>query len=539
MKHFDEAPFDLESSALRRPALGLYDDERQPHRATIRDGLGASGRTDVSNCGMGHQAVAHVAASDSTFRGSRRRQVYSGRDHVPDRIPERQLGDHVTDASAFSSETLTPKGRATRDRILTSAAEVILADGLTGLSMDKVRLRAGVSGSQLTHYFHDRPSLVRAVLARQFELVMAIHREPNVGNLDTWTDWENWIEVNLAQLRMFGYSGRPTYHGLAGQLVKSDPDTREAVAGGYLRWIEFFEDRLSRMKSHGALAALADPQRLAMVVVGGHHGGCLISFAYRQAWPLAHAMRFIVNYLRSFAADPQERSARRGNWPVSRRPSSAAHESQERQPRLTRKGRATRDRIVEIAAELMFRNGVRNTSVDDVRRAAGVSGSQLSHYFSDKADLTRQVIAARGARVEIALQDPTLAGLSSVAALRRWAATCEADIEPVHLRGGCPYGSLVAELTESAGVVNQLADGYERWLLRLRQGLTAMKASGELSERADADHLSLGLLAAHQGGTMLTHAIGLPEPCSTLLNGAVDYIASFTVPPRIGPDPRT
>ena len=37
------------------------------------------------------------------------------------------------------------------------------------------------------------------------------------------------------------------------------------------------------------------------------------------------------------------------------------------------------------------RGGVAGTSMDDVRRAAGVSGSQLSHYFGDKRDLIREV----------------------------------------------------------------------------------------------------------------------------------------------------
>ena len=47
-----------------------------------------------------------------------------------------------------------PKGRATRERILQSAAEgVILVDGISGLNLKKVREAASVSGSQLTHYF--------------------------------------------------------------------------------------------------------------------------------------------------------------------------------------------------------------------------------------------------------------------------------------------------------------------------------------------------------------------------------------------------
>ena len=61
--------------------------------------------------------------------------------------------------------------------------------------------------------------------------------------------------------------------------------------------------------------------------------------------------------------------------------------------RLTRKGQATRDRIVEAAAGLMFRQGVAGTTTEQVQAAAGVSASQIFHYFGDKRALVRAVIA--------------------------------------------------------------------------------------------------------------------------------------------------
>ena len=61
-------------------------------------------------------------------------------------------------------------------------------------------------------------------------------------------------------------------------------------------------------------------------------------------------------------------------------------------PRLTAKGERTRARIVEAAAGLIYERGVAGTSLDDIRSAAGVSGSQLSHYFAGKDELVQAVI---------------------------------------------------------------------------------------------------------------------------------------------------
>ena len=60
--------------------------------------------------------------------------------------------------------------------------------------------------------------------------------------------------------------------------------------------------------------------------------------------------------------------------------------------KLTPKGRATRERIVAAAAELMSRRGVARTTIEDIQEAAAVSTSQMYHYFADKGDLVAAVI---------------------------------------------------------------------------------------------------------------------------------------------------
>src|SRR6201986_860779 len=61
-------------------------------------------------------------------------------------------------------------------------------------------------------------------------------------------------------------------------------------------------------------------------------------------------------------------------------------------PRLTPKGASTRARIVEEAAALIHERGVAGTTLEDVKAAADVSGSQLYHYFPDKDELVQAVI---------------------------------------------------------------------------------------------------------------------------------------------------
>jgi AcrR family transcriptional regulator len=215
------------------------------------------------------------------------------------------------DPDVQNEQRLTPKGRATRDRIVQAAAELIVADGLSATNMERVRAAASVSGSQLAHYFADKSALIRAVIRRQIDVVLEFHRQPKLGELDSFEDFERWIDLNMRYLRKIGTSGgTPTYHALTAQLAKSDDTTRATLAAGYREWIELLEAAIRRMKLRGVLTAEADPPKVALAVVGAHQGGATLAFTYRAEWPHADATRFAVNYLRMFATDPAERALR-------------------------------------------------------------------------------------------------------------------------------------------------------------------------------------------------------------------------------------
>jgi len=216
-------------------------------------------------------------------------------------------------------QRLTAKGRATRDRIVQAAAQLIVAEGLSAANMDSVRRAASVSGSQLAHYFADKGTLIRAVIRRQIGVVLDFHRQPKLGGLGSFDDFERWIGLNMRYLRRIGYVGTPTYHALAAQLAKSDDATRATLAEGYRQWIDLLQQAIERMKDRGILVADADPRQLAMVIVSAHQGGGTLAFTYRAEWPHADATRFAVNHLRMFASDPAERVPRPAPRPRGRR----------------------------------------------------------------------------------------------------------------------------------------------------------------------------------------------------------------------------
>ena len=170
---------------------------------------------------------------------------------------------------------------------------------------------------------------------------------------------------------------------------------------------------------------------------------------------------------------------------------------------FTAKGLATRTRIIAAAAELVFAHGVARTGIEDVQQRAGVSASQMYHYFADKNDLIRAVIAHQTDGI-LAAQRPVLDELDSFAALERWRDLLVDMQEKRHCIGGCPIGSIAAEIADDDPHARaDLAAGFERWEEPIRAGLARMRDRGDLRPDTDTDTLALALLTALQGGLLL------------------------------------
>jgi TetR/AcrR family transcriptional regulator, transcriptional repressor for nem operon len=193
----------------------------------------------------------------------------------------------------------------------------------------------------------------------------------------------------------------------------------------------------------------------------------------------------------------------------------------QRRARLTPKGERTRARIVDAAAGLIYERGVAGTTLEDIRAAAEVSGSQLSHYFAGKDELVQAVIDHQAG---VIVGSTERAGLATSEGLRAWRDMIVAAARSTDGRGGCPLGSLGSQLAETDPQARDLiAGGFERWSAVIADGLRALPAAGHLPAGISSDDLSVTLLAALQGGLLLAQVQRDTGPLET----AVDTILAL------------
>jgi AcrR family transcriptional regulator len=178
---------------------------------------------------------------------------------------------------------------------------------------------------------------------------------------------------------------------------------------------------------------------------------------------------------------------------------------------------------VEEAAGLIHERGVAGTTLDDVKAAAEVSGSQLYHYFPDKNDLVQAVIDYQA---DATITNQRHADLGSVEGVQAWRDMVITAAERVQAKGGCPLGSLGGQLAESDPEARSLiAAGFERWTAEISEGLRSLQASGQLPSGMDPDDLAVTLLATLQGGLLLAQVQRSTRPFET----AVDTLLALTI----------
>ncbi|MBF4461549.1 MULTISPECIES: TetR/AcrR family transcriptional regulator [unclassified Rathayibacter] len=196
---------------------------------------------------------------------------------------------------------LTPKGRATRARVLAAAATLMHDHGVAATSIDDVKREASVSAGQVAHYFGDKHALIKAVIGYQTEETLDSQR-PLLDQLDSFERLEAWAELNAAGLEASGCVGGCRIGSLAAQLSESAPDLREDLARGFERWREPIRDGLAAMRDRGELQPTADPETLATAFLAALEGGTLLSQTSRDPAPLRIALDTMLSYVKTLAS---------------------------------------------------------------------------------------------------------------------------------------------------------------------------------------------------------------------------------------------
>ncbi|MFI7279405.1 TetR/AcrR family transcriptional regulator [Micromonospora chersina] len=197
------------------------------------------------------------------------------------------------------AQAFTPKGAATRGRIVAGAAAELRERGVDEVRLEDVLARTGTSKGQLFHYFPGgKEELLLAVAQHEADQVL-IDQQPLLGELTSWDAWQAWRERLIARYREQGQ--RCPLGALLGPAGRRTPAARAVVTGLLGRWEDALADGIRHMQSTGDIAAEVDAGRAAAAMLAGIQGGVLLLLHTGRTEHLAAAVDLALDALRGGA----------------------------------------------------------------------------------------------------------------------------------------------------------------------------------------------------------------------------------------------
>lgn len=175
--------------------------------------------------------------------------------------------------------------------------------------------------------------------------------------------------------------------------------------------------------------------------------------------------------------------------------------------KLTTKGRATRQRIIDGAAAAIREHGVTVATLEDVMARTETSKSQLFHYFPDGKEQLLLAVAKQEARQVLDDQQPYLGELTSWAAWQRWR---DAVVERYRRQGqNCPLSVLMSEIGRTTPGAQAVTSALVRqWHDEIAAGVRHMQLADKVADDVSAERVAAALLAGIQGGVGIMLATG-------------------------------
>lgn len=190
--------------------------------------------------------------------------------------------------------------------------------------------------------------------------------------------------------------------------------------------------------------------------------------------------------------------------------------------KITARGRATRQRIIEATGEQILAAGIGGTTLDTVRAATLTSKSQLFHYFpGGKTELVREVATWEGQQL-LAAQEPYIYDLSTWESWNAW----RAALVEYYLglgRWACPIGSLATQAAMTDPDLEAfLGASMAEWRDLLAVGVKKMQAASQIDPTVDPQRIAVVILAAIQGGLVLSQPMRSAWPLEAALDSALE-----------------
>lgn len=188
--------------------------------------------------------------------------------------------------------------------------------------------------------------------------------------------------------------------------------------------------------------------------------------------------------------------------------------------------KATKEQILESAAEVIYHKGFNHTGIQEILNKAGVPKGSFYFYFKNKEDLGIQLIDYYGnlflPKFLVFLNDTSMPVLDR---MRRMFASFLEQYEQNDFIGGCPIGNLCLEMGDLSEAFREKLGHALLALQKLfAQFLDQAKAAQELPEDFNCCETAGFILSSWEGALLQTKVMKSKAPMKTFEHIVFDKI---------------
>jgi len=174
----------------------------------------------------------------------------------------------------------------------------------------------------------------------------------------------------------------------------------------------------------------------------------------------------------------------------------------------------TKDRILQVGAEIVHRRGFNNTGIQEILRGAEVPKGSFYFYFRSKSDFGLQLIDYYQARLTRLLEKHLAReDLPPLERLLDYFRELRGGFESDACKGGCPVGNMAQEMGDLDEAFRlRLVQAFQALREGVRRALEQAADRGALDAQRDTSGLADFILSSWQGAILQMKVDKSTEP---------------------------
>ncbi|ARV59007.1 TetR family transcriptional regulator [Nostocales cyanobacterium HT-58-2] len=191
------------------------------------------------------------------------------------------------------------------------------------------------------------------------------------------------------------------------------------------------------------------------------------------------------------------------------------------------KGKDTKERILQQAAELFNQQGYAGSSISDIMRVTGLQKGGIYNHFKSKDDLALQAFDFAIAQIKQHYRDAIRSKRHSVDQIRAIMNIFRGYVDHPPIKGGCPVLNTAIESDDAHPALRtQCQQAMNSWRKMFCRIIQKGIEKGEIHSTIDADEVATIIISMLEGAIMMSKLYGDSIHIERAINHLTHYIES-------------